>query len=139
MSLIETIGILWQLILAYEMGVYSTFSLTLLAALFLYGSNLFFAAVFLKTITTDQAFKYWSLTYRSTYSTVVLLGSVVNFKVYRVIYGRFFNLDHFNAAFDEPETFFKPFTFVSVFSLVTTMLPMLVANIVGLVFIEFEY
>ena len=102
MSLVETIGILIQLILAYEMGVYSTFALTLIAALFLYGSNLFFAAVFLKNVTTDSAFKYWTLSYKVTYSITVFLGSVVNFKVYRVIYGRFFNLDHFNAAFDEP-------------------------------------
>ena len=67
------------------------------------------------------------------------MGSIANFKVYRFIYGRFFNLDCFNAAFDDPEHFFKPFTFISVFSLVTTMLPLLVANIVGMVFIRFGY
>lgn len=135
MSLVETIGILMQLILSYQMGVYSTFALTLLSALFLYGSNLFFTAVLLRNVSMDSAFKYWSMSYQYTYGTIITLGSIANFKVYRVIYGRLFNLDNFNAAFDNPEHFFKPFTFISVFSLVTTMLPLLVANIVGLVFV----
>lgn len=139
MSMVKTIGLLMQIILAYEMGVYSTFGLSLTAAFFLYGSNLFFSALFLKNVSNDSAFKHWRLSYRITYGTVVLLGSGVNFKVFRVIYGRFFNLDNFNAPFDEPQQFFKPFTFISVFSLVTTMLPILVANIVGLVFIDFGY
>lgn len=48
MSLVETIGILMLIGLAYEMGVYSTFGLALVALIFLYGSNLFFTIVFLK-------------------------------------------------------------------------------------------
>jgi len=68
-----------------------------------------------------------------------MLGSVVNFKLFRVIYGRFFGRDNFNASFEDPEHFFKPFTFISVFSLVTTMLPILVSCIIGLVFVEFGY
>lgn len=125
--------------MAYEIGVYSTFGLALVALLFLYGCNLFFTIVFMKQVSTDSAFKYWGLTYKITMNTVIVIGSVMNFKFFRVIYGRFFAKDHFNAAFDDPEAFFKPFTLVSVFSLLTTMLPILVANIIGLVFIEFGY
>ena len=69
----------------------------------------------------------------------MVIGSVLNFKFYRVIYGRFFGKDHFNAVFDDPEIFFKPFTLISVFSLVTTMLPVFVANIIGLVFVDYGY
>lgn len=70
---------------------------------------------------------------------MIVIGSIVNFKFFRVIYARFFGKDNFNAAFDDPEAFFKPFTLVSIFSLLTTMLPLIVANIIGLVFIEFGY
>ena len=59
MSIIETIGIFIQFILAYIMGLYSTFALTLVSFLFLFGSNLFFTLVFLKQIHNDSAFKYW--------------------------------------------------------------------------------
>ncbi|CDW75779.1 UNKNOWN [Stylonychia lemnae] len=138
-SLVETIGILMLIILSYQIGVYSTFGLALVALLFLYGSNLFFAVVFMKQIHQDSAFKYWGITYKITNNVVVILGSVINFKVYRVIYARFFGRDNFNASFEDPEHFFKPFTFISVFSVVTTMLPILVACIIGLVFVEFGY
>jgi ABC-type sugar transport system permease subunit len=63
----------------------------------------------------------------------------LNFKFFRMLYGRFFGKDNFNAPFEDPDSFFKPFTFISVFSLISTMLPLLVGNIIGLVFIEYGY
>ena len=101
-SIVESIGIFVQLILAYQMGVYSTFSLTLIAALFLYGSNLFFGIVFLKQVKHDNAFKHWTLIFVYTHKSVFILGTIINFKFFRVIYGRLFDKDRFNAAFDEP-------------------------------------
>ena len=50
-----------------------------------------------------------------------------------------FGLDHFNATFEDKNSFFKPFTFISIFYIITTVLPLLVANIFGLVFIEWGY
>ena len=59
-SFIETLAIFVLAITAYDMGVYSTFGLALLALLFLYGSNMFFCLVFLKQVSgSDSAFKYW--------------------------------------------------------------------------------
>lgn len=51
LSFIETIGILSQLVLSYQMGIFSTFGLTIVAAFFLYGTNLFFCMIFLKQVT----------------------------------------------------------------------------------------
>lgn len=48
-------------------------------------------------------------------------------------------LSKFNAPFDDKVTFFKPFTFISFFGIVTTTLPLLIANVVGLVFIKWGY
>lgn len=70
---------------------------------------------------------------------ILALGGLVNFKLFRLIYGRLFARPHFHAAFDDPTAFFRPFTLISVFSLVTTMLPVLVASIAGLVFIDYGY
>jgi hypothetical protein len=63
----------------------------------------------------------------------------MNFKIFRFIYGHLFGKDNFNAAFDDPQSFFKPFTLATVFAIVTSVLPLLVANICGLIFIEFGY
>lgn len=62
-----------------------------------------------------------------------------NFKIFRLIYTRFFGFDNFNAPFDEPNTFFKPFTQVSIFSVLFTSIPVMVGCIVGLVYIDWGY
>lgn len=67
------------------------------------------------------------------------MGVGLNFKLFRLLYGHLFGLDHFNAAFDDPQVFFKPLTLATVFALITSVVPLLVANICGLIFIEFGY
>ena len=69
----------------------------------------------------------------------MIVGTIFNFKFYRTIYGRFFGMEKFNASFEDPQHFFRPFTFISIFSILTTMLPLLVGNIIGLVFISYGY
>ena len=139
-SLMETVGLLVQTVLAYAMGVYATFALSLVALLFQYGCNLFFTMVYVKNVLSeDQAFKHWAAQYPGTQNAVVVTGTLVNFKVYRGIYCRLFSKPQFNSVFEDPEIFFKPFTMISVFSLLTTMVPLLTANIIGLVFLEYGY
>lgn len=53
-SIFETIGLLMLVSMTYEMGVYSAFGLSLVALIFLYGSNVFFAVVFVKQVTTGD-------------------------------------------------------------------------------------
>ena len=84
------------------MGIFSTFGLTLVGAFFLYGSNLFFCMIFLKQVTQDLAFKYWSQNYHRTYKWILILGALSNFKLFRLIYGQLLGKEQFNAAFDEP-------------------------------------
>jgi len=56
-----------------------------------------------------------------------------------MIYGRLFGMDFFNAPFDDPNSFYKPFTFVTAFSVVFQMLPLVVGDVVGLFFVEWGY
>ena len=121
------------------MGVFSTFGLQLVAGVFLFGCNLFFSILFLKQTPLDNAFKFWTKNFKFTMKLIVGISGALNFKLFRIIYGRFLNKPHFNAVFDDPQVFFKPFTLVSIFSVVTTMLPIIISNICGLVFIEYGY
>jgi hypothetical protein len=90
-------------------------------------------------VTADLSFKYWSQTYAKAHTWTLYLGSAVNFKFFRLIYGRLFARDDFNAAFDEPQAFFKPFTLTSIFGILTSTLPVLVGSICGLIFLDFGY
>jgi hypothetical protein len=56
-----------------------------------------------------------------------------------MLYCRFFGFDHFNAPFDEPDSFYRPFTFISIFQIVASSLPLVVGDVVGLTFIEYGY
>jgi hypothetical protein len=47
-SLVEGCGLILQTILAYRIGLYATFALTLVALLFHYGCNVFFCLIYLK-------------------------------------------------------------------------------------------
>jgi hypothetical protein len=92
-SPIETIGIFAQAIQAYELGIFSTFGLSLISLLFLVGSNLFFFLNFLKQVQgVDRAFMHWSVTFKRTRTAIMLLGATLNFKVFRLIYSKLFNL-----------------------------------------------
>lgn len=47
-SLVEAVGIFMQVILAYQIGLFATFALSLISILFLYGCNFFFWILYLK-------------------------------------------------------------------------------------------
>lgn len=86
-----------------------------------------------------MAFKHWAQNYFRAYKVLLVLGGVCNFKLFRLLYGQLFGREVFNAAFDDPHSFFKPFTLATVFSVVTSTLPLLVGNICGMIFIEYGY
>ncbi len=138
-SVVESIGILAQIGLSFQMGIFSTFGLSMVSGVFLYGSNAFFTLVYMKQVGADLALKYWNTRYKPTNNLIKIAGGLCNFKVYRLIYGKLFGKDRFNAAFDDPQVFFKPFTLISVFAIITSVLPILVGNICGLIFIEYGY
>lgn len=117
----------------------STFGLSILSAFFLYGSNIFFTLVYRKYSKFDRTFKFWKHKHIKTFKIALVLGSALNFKLYRLFYGRLFEKSRFNVIFDDAGLFFRPFTLISIFSLISTSLPLFVAEICGLVFIQWGY
>jgi len=139
LSILESAGTMLQIYLAYELGVWSTFGLSILALVFLFGCNLFFFLIYLKQIRPDQAFKYWASHYSVASFIVSALSLLGNFKVFRMFYGRFFGFNFFNAPFDDPDCFYKPFTFISVIAILTVSLPLVIGDVVALFFVEWGY
>jgi hypothetical protein len=137
-GLLETVGIFWLLVQADEMGVLPSIALTAIALMFLLGCNLFFIFMFCKQVLPDQTFKYWVSNYNKT-TAVVLALTFVNFKSSRIFYGNFGGLDMFNAPFNDPDQFYKPFSFMSIFNVITVVLPVLIADVVAYVHIDWGY
>ena len=138
LSLLETIGIFWLLIEADRMGVAPSIALAAVALLFLIGCNLFFTFMFWKQVLPDHTFKFWVASYWKTTIGIMCL-SLVNFKAARLFYGKFMGLNNLDAPFNEPDHFYKPFSFMSVFNVITVVLPILIADVVAYVHVDWGY
>ena len=99
LSVLETIGLVCLVGLSNEYGIRPSYSLSACALMFLYGMNLFFALVYFKQIKTDIVFKYWELEYQMSSLYVVSIGSLCNFKFFRMFYSRYHDQKNFNAPF----------------------------------------
>jgi hypothetical protein len=140
LSLTESIGLYVQLVHSYQLGIFSTFGLTLVAAGFLYGANLFMMLLFQRQISSgDTAFKHWVRHHRRPVRALLYLSGALNFKLLRGLYCRFLGKDCFNPVFDDSTVFFKPFAMISTLSVMTTSAPLLVGNVCGLIFMGFGY
>ena len=123
-------------------GIFSTFSLTLVAGCFLYGANLFFMVVFRGQVykgAGDGAFKYWARNHKRWVKLWTYLGGALNFKLMRGLYCSWLGFEQFSPSFDDPQVFFRPFTLISTFSILTTMVPLLVGCLCGIIFMDFGY
>ena len=59
--------------------------------------------------------------------------------MYRFLYCRLFGRMEFNAPFTEPNVFLRPFNLTSLFAIVTVSLPLIVASIIGLIYVRWGY
>lgn len=64
---------------------------------------------------------------------------ILNFKMYRLLYCRLFGRDEFNAPFNEPNLFYRPFNLTSLFAIITVTLPVLVSSVIGLIYVRWGY
>lgn len=139
LSILETIGIIGIVALSNDYGIYPSYSLSLCALLFLYGMNVFFAIVYQKTIKLDSAFKYWEQEFETTTMGIFCVGFLINFKVYRMFYSRFWDRKDFNAVFTDELIFYRTLVFTTCFFIVTGSVPIIIACIFGLSYISFGY
>ena len=87
----------------------------------------------------DQSFKYWEQGYPYTIKIIVSMGFLTNFKTFRLLYSRFQNRDEFNAIFADELILYRTTMFASVVYILSVSLPILVASMFWMVYIEFCY
>lgn len=139
LSVLETVGLICLVGLSSEYGIRPSYSLSACALMFLYGMNLFFALVYFKQIKTDIVFKYWELEYQMSSLYVVSIGSLCNFKFFRMFYSRYHDLKNYNAPFQDEQTYYRTLVFTSAFFVITGTVPIIVASCFGLWYIRFGY
>ena len=139
MGTLETVGLLSLVALARDYGIQPAFYLALLGIMFLYGLNLFFTMIYFTQLKKDSSFKYWEQEFTITTYAIVLMGFFTNFKIFRMFYSRFQNRKEFDAVFADELILYRTTMFTSVVYILTVSLPILVASIFGIFYIQFGY
>ena len=59
--------------------------------------------------------------------------------MYRLLYSLLFGRNQFDAPFNEPSLFLRPYNLTSLFAIVTVTLPIIVSSIIGLIYVRWGY
>lgn len=86
----------------------------------------------------DSAYKHWYPRH-TRIATMDSVFGLINFKMYRLLYCRLFGRDEFNAPFTDESMFYRPFNLTSLFAIITVTLPLIVASIIGLIYVRWGY
>ncbi len=68
-----------------------------------------------------------------------MIGTLLNFKSYRLFFSRFFGREEFNAPMESPIIFYAPFNLSSLLNLVLVKLVALFACVFGLYYVRWGY
>jgi len=102
-----------------------------------YIMNLLFLLYFQRRIRhEDDTFSSWLSLYPHSTNFVLGLSMIISFKCVRLLYSRLFGLQKFTAAYSSTSTLHRPILIASVASLVTFSLPVLVFDMIGLIYLK---
>jgi len=139
LGILETVGLLSLVGLARDYGIQPAFYLALCSIMFLYSLNLFFTMIYFTQLKKDLSFKYWEQEFPITTYAIVSMGFFTNFKIFRMFYSRFQNRKEFDSVFADEMILYRTTMFTSVVYILTVSLPILVASIFGIFYIQFGY
>lgn len=104
-----------------------------------YGINFFFLLVFTKTIRNDKAFSYWCEYNKKTTNWITVIGTIINFKMYRLFFSRLFGREEFNAPMESQMNFYSPFNLASLLNLLLVKLVLVFACVFTCYYISWGY
>ena len=137
-AFMETLTIVVLIAQASDYGIVPTFYLGLVGFVFLFSGNAFFTLMYVNQVKTDTAYKHWYPKNSKVATAIQILG-LFNFKIYRLLYAKLFGKMCFNAPFNDPSMFYRPFNLTSLFAIVTVTCPLIVSSIIGLIYVRWGY
>lgn len=87
----------------------------------------------------DLTFRHWASYNSCTVKTISILGFIFSFKIYRLLYSKFYGAKRFNAPWDNAYKFYTPLNLASLINLLLVKLICMVACIFGIYYITWGY
>ena len=138
-SFVEIICLFTLIYFAREFGIKPVVYVTLAAVLLHYMINFFFSIIFCYQVKQDKTFRHWCTYHTCGITTMTIFACVFNFKIFRLVYSRLLGRDDFNAPFDDPYMFFRPFNLISFINLFTVKVLSLIAAIFTTIYVPWGY
>eukprot|EP00347_Sterkiella_histriomuscorum_P010553 403375847 len=139
LGLIEWAAVVYQIYYAYNYQInYTIITVsTFIILCLLYALNLAFAIYYCARIQhSDIAFNYWRQKYFCTTIFVLFFTVLINFKIFRFLYSRFFGLELFSANIDNKTDFIKKIQIFSFVSIFTFTLPIVAIDVLVLYYLQ---
>ena len=128
-----------QIYSADYISSYGIMTGTIIALSLLILINVVFFIVYYASVVRDTAFKHWIDKYKKSTTTMAILSLIVNFKIFRYLYSKFFGATLFHAPFDRNTLFYRPFIIMNIIYLLLVLTPIIIVDIVTFYFIEWGY
>jgi len=107
--------------------------LTCIGFLSLMALNFIFHMIYMKRILRrDQGLQTFRTDFPITTKSIGITSMILSFKSMRMLYSRFYGLDHFQAQFQSFDGFFRPLQVCTIINAFVSLLPIVLADIVGL-------
>lgn len=85
---------------------------------------------------SDIGFNYWRQNYFCTTLIILFLSLIINFKLFRFIYSRFYGVERFSAKIDDKPAFMRKIQIFSIISVFTFTLPLCVVDAIILLYLS---
>jgi hypothetical protein len=87
----------------------------------------------------DSAFKYWEQEFHRSTLFITIFGFVVNFKIHRMFYSRFWGKRGFEAVFSDEIVFYRSVMFSSCVYIITCIVPIIIATVFVIMYVPYGY
>ena len=103
-------------------------------------SNIMFYLMYKREIAKDPTFTKWCRMYPKTEKYIGIISLVVNFKTIKLLYSGFYGQEACLGQFADPmKNFFRPLRFVTYFSFIFVYLPIIAADVVIVMQVQWGY
>ncbi|CAI2377119.1 unnamed protein product [Moneuplotes crassus] len=112
---------------------------TIIALVVLIAIDIVFYIIYSASVVKDNAYKHWKDKYRCATQTISVLSLLMNFKIFRCLYSKFYGVTTFNAPFERSTLFYRPLVVMTIIYLLFVLIPIIIVDIVTFYFVEWGY
>ena len=125
-------SIIWGSTLIFVFALWAIFTLITV-------NLIWWLVCYKKHLRKDEAFEIWEDRFRQHARAILIVSTLINHKIGRLLYSRFFGSDGFFAQFDRPRIFGKAYNYVTWFDIVSSMALAILGGIMGFALVPWGF